>query len=150
MAANFFVLCLKSQSMYMRRFVLQHLLLMKKPTGQTLMNWDCLFLPHHANSFVNSPKGAVFRPSFAPYKCTLRQKPTFCPEIPLILIFQKCEYCAKMRFQKCEFCENWDFRNVNFVKNVILERCILQKLVFSICEFLDKIWILPQCEMPPL
>ena len=32
-------------------------------------------------------------------------KPTFYPEIPLILIFQKCE-----------FCEKWDFKNMNFVK----------------------------------
>ena len=42
---------------------------------------------------------------------TLGQKPTFYPEIPLILMFQKCE-----------FCEKYDFRNVNFVKNEILER----------------------------
>ena len=41
---------------------------------------------------------------------TLGQKPTFHPEIPLILIFQKCEFCEKS-----------DFRNVNFVKIVILE-----------------------------
>ena len=63
----------------------------------------------------------------------------------------------KMRFQKCEFSEKWDFRNVNFVKIEISEMWILwkmrflemwilgkmrfQKLGFSICEFLDKMWI---------
>ena len=56
---------------------------------------------------------------------TLRQKPTFYPEIRLILIFQKCEFC-----EKC------DFRNVNFVKNAILETWILWKMFFS------KMWIL--------
>ena len=39
----------------------------------------------------------------------------------------------KMRFQNCEFCEKWDFRKV-------------KKLGFSICEFLDKMWIFaPVC-----
>ena len=33
-----------------------------------------------------------------PYVATLGQNPNFYPEIPLIL-----------RFQKCEFCEKWDF-----------------------------------------
>ena len=62
-------------------------------------------------------------------------KPHFYPEIPLILIFQKCEFYEKwdfrnmnfekieifimwilwkMRFQKGEFCKNWDFQCVNF------------------------------------
>ena len=45
---------------------------------------------------------------------TLGQKPSFYPEIPLILIFQKCE-----------FWENWYFRNVNFVKNEISKMWIL-------------------------
>ena len=43
------------------------------------------------------------------YVYTLGQKPTFYPEIPLILVVQNCE-----------FCENWDFKNVNFVKIGIL------------------------------
>ena len=42
---------------------------------------------------------------------TLGQKPTFYPEIPLILIFQKCEFCEKLNFRK-----------VNFVINAISER----------------------------
>ena len=69
--------------------------------------------------FENFPKKSHF--------CT---KPTFYPEIPLIFIFQKCKFC-----EKC------DFRNVNFVKSVISVRLILQKLGFSICELLDKMWI---------
>ena len=68
------------------------------------------------------------------------EKSTFYPEIPLILMFQKCEFCGK-----------WDFRNVNFVKIGILEmwilwkmsfqKCDFWKMWFSICEFLDKMWI---------
>ena len=52
------------------------------------------------------------------------QKPTFYPEIPLILIVLKCE-----------FCEIWDFRNVNFVKIGISELWILWKLRFQKGEF---------------
>ena len=52
----------------------------------------------------------------------------------------------KLRFLKREFCEKWDFRNVTFMKIRILEMWILQKLGFSICEFLDKLRILaPVC-----
>ena len=44
------------------------------------------------------------------YLNTLGQTSAFYPEIPLILIFQKCEFCEKR-----------DFKNVSFVKNEILE-----------------------------
>ena len=55
---------------------------------------------------------------------TLGQKTTVYLEIPLNLMFQKCE-----------FCEYWDFRNVNFVKIEISEMWILWILRFQICEF---------------
>ena len=57
----------------------------------------------------------------------------------------------EMRFWNCEFCEKWDFRNMNFEKNEISEIWILRKwdlrkvnflkLGFSMCQFLDKMWI---------
>ena len=52
-----------------------------------------------------------------------------------------------MKFWKCYFCEKCDFENVNFANNAILKQCISWIIWFLICEFLDKMWILPQCEM---
>ena len=65
--------------------------------------------------WVNLEKSPVHKLTVA----TLGQKPTFYPEIPLILIFQKCE-----------FCEKWYSRSVTFVKNEITERWILWKIRF--------------------
>ena len=48
---------------------------------------------------------------------TLRQKPTFYPEITKNLMFGNCEFCKK-----------WDFENVNFVKIEISELWILWKM----------------------
>ena len=101
--------------------------------------------------FSNSSRQAalIFLPPELSYLCTLGQKPNVYPEIPLILIFHKGEFCekwdfrnvnfvkieilemwilSKLWFQKGEFCENCDFRKVNLVKNVISEWWILWKL----------------------
>ena len=48
------------------------------------------------------------------FKSHTGAKPTFYPEIPLILIIRKCEFFVK-----------WDIRNVNFVKIEISEKWIL-------------------------
>jgi len=72
------------------------------------------------------------------WQATLGQKPTFCPEITKNLMFEKCEFCEKMRLWKCEFCEKWAFENVNFVKNEILKMWILWKIRFWKCEFGEK------------
>ena len=68
----------------------------------------------------------------------------------------------KMRFWKCAFCEKWGFENMNFVKNenlkmwilwtrefenvifvknVTLKMWILSNMIFSKCEFSDKLRI---------
>ena len=57
---------------------------------------------------------------------TLGQNP-FYLEIPLILMFQKCE-----------FCEKWDFENVNFVENDILKMWILWKMRHWKSELCEK------------
>ena len=74
-------------------------------------------------------------------------KSTFYPEIPLILMLQKCEFCLKieisemwifwkMRLQKCKFCENWEFKIVNLVKIEISERWIFVKIgIFNLWLF---------------
>ena len=54
-------------------------------------------------------------------KPTLRQKPTFYPEIT-----------KNLMFEKCEFIEKWHFENVNFVKNETLKLWILWKWDFEI------------------
>ena len=69
---------------------------------------------------------------------TLGQKPTFYPEILVILIFQKCEFCEKWDFRIVNFVKKkkkWYFRIVNFVKIEILEMWILWKMRFQKGEF---------------
>ena len=51
-------------------------------------------------------------------------------------MFEKCEFCEKMRLWQCEFCQKWGFENVNFVKNEILEMWILSN---TQCEFSYKL-----------
>ena len=53
-------------------------------------------------------------------------------------MFEKYEFCQKIRLWKCEFWQKWEFDNVNFVKNDIFKMWISSKLVISKCEFCQK------------
>ena len=90
---------------------------------------------------------------------TLGANPSFYPEIPWKLMFEKCEFCqiwdsqkvnfvknetlimwilSKMKLKKCIFCDKWYFQDVNFIKNDIFKMWILSKMrvwKYEFCEY---------------
>ena len=65
----------------------------------------------------------------------LGQNPTFYPEIPQNLMFEKCEFCEKWAFEIVNFVKNEALKIVNFVKNETL------KIVNFVKNEILKMWI---------